>query len=57
MTKYNVEIESRLFVTIDADSFEDAKQKVMEDTECGEKLLSNAEVIDVEEETKSNDLL
>ena len=49
MTKYQIEIESRVNTEVEAENEEEACQLVMESKEIGEELLFNAEVTDVEE--------
>ena len=49
MKRYEVEIESRISVKIDANSKEEASMVAMENSEFGERLLENAIVSDVEE--------
>lgn len=47
--KYELEISSSVYVTVEADDEEDARIVAMESKENGEKLLGNAYISDANE--------
>ena len=53
MKRYEVNVDASIYASIEAESEEEAKQKVMEDPNYGEELLASATCY-VEEELDAN---